>query len=120
VFARKTLSLLGLTCLLLLACACAALPAESGSGNIISETRQVSGFDAVVFSGAGHVEIVQDGSESITIATDDNVMPYVTTEVRGGTLYVGLDFVEHGVINMTEMNITLHVDMLESIETSGA
>jgi len=117
--ANKYLSVLGMTCLLLLACACGFLP-RRGSGDIITETRQVSGFDAVVFSGAGQVEIVQDGSESIAISTDDDVMPHVETEVRGGTLYVGLDFDGITSILPTEMSITLHVETLENIQTSGA
>ncbi|NTV37818.1 MAG: hypothetical protein HGA82_01265 [Anaerolineales bacterium] len=68
---------------------------KQGSGNLVSETRQVSGFTAVDFSGAGEVEIIQDGTESITIETDDDVMEHVTTEVHGGTLYVGFDFDGH-------------------------
>jgi hypothetical protein len=116
---RKLLSAIGMVAILLLVSACGFIPTR-GSGHVISETRDVSGFDAVVFSGAGDVEIIQDGSESITIQTDDDVMPYVTTEVRGGTLYVGLDF--KGILSImpTRMDVTLHVDTLSRISTSGA
>jgi hypothetical protein len=112
-------TMIGMTVLLLLASACGMLPSR-GSGNLITETREVSGFDAVVFSGAGEVEIIQDGTESISIETDDDVMQYVETEVRGGTLYVGLEF--HGIPSFypTKMNVTLHVADLTSISTSGA
>ncbi len=91
-----------------------------GSGDLVSETRQVSGFTAVEFSGAGDVEIIQDGSESIIIETDDDVMEYVTSEVRGGTLFVGLDFDGRVSILPTKMRVTLHVIDLNTISTSGA
>jgi hypothetical protein len=109
----------GMAVLLLLVSACGYLPTR-GSGDLITETRQVSGFEAVEFSGAGDVEIIQDGTESITIETDDDVMEHVTTEVRGGTLYVGLDFDGPISIMPTEMNVTLHVSELNEIGASGA
>ncbi|MBI4731193.1 MAG: DUF2807 domain-containing protein [Chloroflexi bacterium] len=109
----------GMAVILLLASACGIIPTR-GSGNLVSETREVSGFDAVVFSGAGDVEIIQDGTESITIETDDDVMQYVETVVRDGTLYVGLDFDGIASIIPTEMNVTLHVAALAGITASGA
>lgn len=110
---------LPLTLLLLLTSACTFLP-RRGSGRLITETRPVSGFEAVVLSGAGSLEIIQDGSESITIETDDDVMPHVETDVRAGTLYVGFDFDEAVSLMPTDVNITLHVRSLDSISASGA
>lgn len=108
----------GMAALLLFASACAVIPVR-GSGDLVTETRQVSGYNAIVFSGMGEAEIIQDGSESITIETDDDVMPYVETEVRGGTLYVGLDFDGLRSILPTEMNVTVHVAELTAIDASG-
>lgn len=108
----------GLAMVLLFASACGFIPMR-GSGNLVTETRQVSGYDAIVFSGMGEVEIIQDGNESITIETDDDVMPYVETEVRGGTLYVGLDFGGLRSIIPTEMNVTVHVADLTAVTASG-
>jgi len=110
---------IGMAVILLLASACGFIPTR-GSGDLVTETRQVSGFTAVEFSGAGHVEIIQDGTESITIETDDDVMEHVTTEVRGGTLVVGFDFDGPTSIMPTEMNVTLHVSALDEISASGA
>ena len=61
-----------------------------GSGNVITETRQVSNFDRIDLSGSGEVIVTQGGSEALTIETDDNVMEYVKAEVEGGTLKLGL------------------------------
>ena len=53
-----------------------------GSGNLITETRQVSNFDSIDLSGSGEVIVTQGGSESLTIETDDNVMEHVKAEVQ--------------------------------------
>jgi len=116
---KKIAMFVGVIVLLLSASACGFLP-RRGSGELVTETRAVSGFSAVDFSGLGEVEIIQDGSESITITTDDDVMPHVVTEVRGETLVVGFDFDGPIGILPTRMEVTLHVDELGSITASGA
>ena len=109
----------GMAALLLFVSACTLFPTR-GSGHLISETREVSGFDAVVFSGTGEVEIIQDGTESITIETDDDVMEFVETGIRSGTLYVGLEFNGAPSILPTKMRVTLHVITLTGVTASGA
>ncbi len=116
---KKFTMFVGGIVLLLSASACGFLP-RRGSGELVTETRAVSGFSAVEFSGLGEVEIIQDGSESITITTDDDVMPHVVTEVRGETLVVGFDFEGPISILPTRMEVTLHVDELDSIAATGA
>jgi hypothetical protein len=62
-----------------------------GSENVVSETRQVRDFDAVAFSGSGDVIITQGNKESLKIAAEDNLIPYIRTEVRGRTLHIDID-----------------------------
>ena len=61
-----------------------------GSGKIVSEERQVSGFDKVELKGAGELYIEQGTTEALTVEADDNLMEYITTEVNGSTLELGL------------------------------
>src|ERR671911_276252 len=61
----------------------------TGSGNVVSESRNVSGFTKIDLSGAGEVTIDQNGTEALTIEAEDNVMPKVTSEVVDGTLRLG-------------------------------
>ena len=103
---------------LLLASACGLIP-TIGSRNVISETRQVSGYDRVEVSGGGTLEIVQDGTESLTVETDDNMMQFVTSEVRGGTLHVGLNSIGRALLP-SRLNLTLHVKTLGGVVTSGS
>lgn len=60
------------------------------SGNVIRQARSVSGFNAVALSGIGEVTLKQGADESVTIVADDNLAPYLTTDVRDGVLYLGL------------------------------
>jgi hypothetical protein len=108
---------IGLTIVLLLVSACGMLP-TLGSRNIITETRNVSGYERVDVGG-GSMEIIQDGTEAVTVETDDNVMQHVTSEVRDGTLYLGLDS-SQGSFLPSRLHFSLHVKNLTGITTSGA
>lgn len=57
-----------------------------GSGNTVTEERQVSGFDRVELNGAGELIIEQGETESLTVETDDNLMEYIRTDVVNGRL----------------------------------
>ena len=62
---------------------------ERGSGNVITESRLVSGFDEIDLSSSGKVVVDINGTESLTIEAEDNIMPLLTTEVRNGRLELG-------------------------------
>jgi hypothetical protein len=90
----------------------------SGSGNVITESRNVSGFSAVDMSGDGELRIEATGTESLTITADDNLMPYLRTDVFGSRLI--LDTREH--VNLEpSRNIVykLTVKNLDGINVSG-
>ena len=61
-----------------------------GSGEVITESRDVSNFERVDLRGIGNLEIVQGDEESLTITADDNLMQYITTEVENDTLVIGM------------------------------
>jgi predicted small secreted protein len=63
----------------------------SGSGKIVTDNRQVSGFSSVTFAGLGELTITQGTSEGLTIEAEDNIVPRITTTVTGGDLYIGFD-----------------------------
>jgi len=91
----------------------------TGSGNLITETREVSNFDSIDLSGSGEVIVTQGGGESLTIETDDNVMEHVKAEVNGGTLNLGF---EDGLtaIAPTRLIFTVGVDDLTGLSISGS
>ena len=71
-------------CILVLLSSCAV-----GSRRVVTSTRDVSDFDSLAFEGLGEVTITQGDRESLTIEAESNVMSRITTEVRGGVLYIG-------------------------------
>jgi hypothetical protein len=91
---KKSLLLLGLVALLISACTINVpysinATAVNGSGTVTTEERTVSGFNEVVLKSIGNVVITHGDTESLTIKADDNILPYITTEVVDGRLEIG-------------------------------
>ncbi len=61
-----------------------------GSGNMTTDTRPLASFHGVELGLPGDMEITLGNTESITIEAEENIMPLIETEVRGGILNVGL------------------------------
>jgi hypothetical protein len=62
-----------------------------GSGDLITETRDVSGFDEIVVLGSGTVNVEVTGTESLEVEAEDNIMPFLTIEVVNGRLELGFE-----------------------------
>ena len=95
--------------------------AFKGSGTVVTEPREVSGFDAIDLSGVGVLRITQGTAETLTIRTDDNILPLITTEVRDGTLHIGIDNRDHPHgIDPTTLAYDVSVKSLRALSVSGA
>jgi len=104
---------------LMTAVACDANVGQTtGSGNVKTETRTVSGFDSVDVNGAGTLNITQSGTESLTVTADDNILPMIHSDVSGGTLSLGPQSVT--LLNSTQLTYTLTVRSLKQISAHGA
>jgi len=93
-----------------------------GSGNVVTEERDVSGFDSVVVSGLGRVIVTQGDEESLTIETDDNLMQYIETKISGRTLELGFtDEVERNIPDPSD-SIIFHLSVIDltTLNISGA
>ena len=89
-----------------------------GSGVMATQARSVSGFNGIVLSGAGSLQIEQTGFESLEITADDNLLEYLTSDVVGGRLELG---VRSGhSISPTRVDYRLTVAELHEIVVSGA
>jgi hypothetical protein len=86
-----------LLCLVALTAACAApapIPARVvvGFGRAVTETRTVAaGFDRVVLSGVGTVDVRVGEAESLAVRADENVLPHLLTRVRGRDLELAVE-----------------------------
>ena len=61
------------------------------SDTIVTETRDVSGFDTIEMSTFGKVILTQGDAESLTITGSDNIVPMVQTCVRDGKLMIEME-----------------------------
>jgi hypothetical protein len=59
-----------------------------GSGKIVKQQRELPHFTALADSTSGDVEIHLGASESVTVETDDNLLPLIETVVENGTLRI--------------------------------
>jgi Putative auto-transporter adhesin, head GIN domain len=93
-------------------------PAISPSSIQITQQREVSGFNRVVFSAFGTLIISQGASESLSIQTADNLMPLISANVSGGTLTIeaarGVRF-----SGFPQATLTLTVKDLSAISLDG-
>ena len=105
-----------------IASACGVGRTVRGSGDIITEERDVSGFDRVSLSGIGDVTIEVGDEESLTVITDDNIMPYVRTEVKNNTLILDFDdgTFNRGYDPTDGIKFELVVTDLNRVDISGA
>jgi hypothetical protein len=90
-----------------------------GSGNVIRESREVSGFTGVALTGSGNLTIRQTGSESLTIEAEDNIIPKLTTEVANGRLTLGVE-PNTDLRSTKPINYELTVKDLNALQTLGA
>ncbi|MEZ4868029.1 MAG: head GIN domain-containing protein [Caldilineaceae bacterium] len=91
-----------------------------GSGHVISEMRNVSNFDRIDLSGSGDVIITQGEEESLTVETDDNLMPHIVTTVSGGTLHLGQRNEPFNILDPTQLTFRVQVKDLTGVDISGS
>lgn len=94
--ARRWGLVVGVSLVMITAASCTDITIDntdriSGSGNVVTEPRDVSGFDEVVVLGSGDVLVDVTGTESLSISADDNLMPLLTSDVDGTKLELGVE-----------------------------
>lgn len=88
-----------------------------GSGDMTTETRDVSGFTRIVLEGSGAVEVEVTGTESLTIEAEDNLISHITSEVGNGTLTLGTDA---SISPTREIVYSVSVAALDGITIEGS
>ena len=93
------------------------LHSVEGSGNVIKEKRELSSFHAIDIGSAFRIYLKKGEPQSITIESDDNIVPLIKTKVTNGELDVSI---KGSITNTEKMNIYITVPRLDEIELSGA
>jgi len=93
-------------------------PITRGSGNEITVSPEVSGFDSLDIGHSFEVDIIQSQTYSLVVTVDDNIEQYLVIDDSGGTLTLNLDD------NRSYTNVTLRAQIsmpkLSALELSGA
>jgi len=118
---KRNLSFFLIALLFLPSLACGSLTTHSviGSGEIVTQTIDVSNFTRVTLQGFGDVFVEQGQTESLTVQTDANIIPVLDIRVRGEELILGT---KNGVDVNPSRSITYHVTVqdLENITLAGS
>jgi Putative auto-transporter adhesin, head GIN domain len=95
-----------------------ALEIVKGSGNVVTENRDVSEFTAVSLQGVGELFVDQTGTESLAITADDNLLPYIKTRVSGDKLIISVEK-NTTFSNVSELTYHVTVVNLDELELDG-
>jgi predicted small secreted protein len=117
-----TLSVLIIASFMLSACSLPFINVVRGSGNLTTESRQVSGFNAVRLDGAGKLVVTQGDTESLTIEAEDNIISDLKSTVQGNTLVLGIQesFWHKAILPTRAITYTLTVKDLNKVTFNGA
>ncbi len=88
-----------------------------GSGNIKTETRDLPKFTKIDFGGAIEMDVTVQKSQNVEIETDDNILPLITTEVKGDTLYISN---RQKISWHNPVRVRVSVEDLDALHVSGA
>ncbi|MDD3621511.1 MAG: DUF2807 domain-containing protein [Methanofollis sp.] len=103
---------------LLLTAGCALPPCTVGSGNVVSETRDVGTFHSVDLNTFATVVVTQGAPGPVMIEAEDNLMPLLRTQVSEGVLVIDHDAV--CVRNTTPVVVRVAMDEVKGLAVNGA
>lgn len=91
----------------------------SGNGAVRTQTRSVAHFDALALSLPATVELRLGDSESVTIETDDNLLPLIETVVENGTLKIRPEK-RRAALAPTVLKIVVQAQSVQRLSVGGS
>ena len=89
-----------------------------GSGNIISESRELNNFTSIILLGSIDVNIKTSESNNCVVVADDNLIPFIKTEVVNNNLQISINK-NYSSIEGIEVNVNAPEYDKVSISGSG-
>jgi len=90
----------------------------SGNGNVVKETREVSGFTGIHVSSGIDVYLSEGSSFEVVVEADENLQEVIETDLRGDMLVVGTDRVNIRRAEAKRVYVTL--PRLKELKISSA
>lgn len=111
--------LIGLGTLLLVGCSFrfASFTGVQGSGVLATETRDVGDFTGLDLRGSATVKISVGQPASVVLELDDNLLPFIETEVRDGQLVIDS---KQSYRSSHGLNVSITVPELHQVAVNGA
>lgn len=90
-----------------------------GNGNVKQESRNASAFTDISTSGIYKVVLEQGNTHSVRVEAEDNLLPYIVTDISGGELKI---HTKKGYNIDPTKNITVYVvlEKVDKLSASGA
>jgi len=101
----------------LLLSSCSGFDCIDGSGNQVTESREIGTFNQIETSGSLKIILSQDSISSVRILADDNIQKEIRTRLSGSTLKI--DF-EGNFCDPGPITIYLGSKDFQKIESSGS
>jgi len=90
-----------------------------GNGNVVTVTRNTSNYDGVSAGGSFDVILIKGKEGKITIEGEENIIPYIETEVSRGLLKI--QYKKNTNINTTKrLTVTVTYERVESVALGGS
>jgi len=90
-----------------------------GSGNTVNKTRNVGNFQEIAVSGSFDVFLVSGNEGRLDISIEDNLEPYLETEVSNGTLKIKWKKGK-SIRTTSKTTITVHFKEISGLSMSGS
>ena len=110
-------SIVYLSAAVLLLSSCNGFDCINGSGNQVTESRDIGTFRQVETSGSLKIVLSQDSTSSVRILADDNIQKEIQTRLSGNTLKIDM---EGNFCDAGPVTIYLGSKDYQKIESSGS
>ena len=98
---------------------CIRIVGLKGSGNVVSEERSVSGFNAVTISSGMNLYLNQGDTEYCKVEAEDNIISQIVTEVKNGTLVIEYKNFLGGINTRKPVNVYITAKNLNEVSASS-
>lgn len=89
-----------------------------GSGNVIEQNRNLSGFTGIKASSGVDVVIMQGSQDKVVVKADDNLVDKITTSIDGDVLVLGVQK-NSSIRNSKSFKVLVTVKDLKQLRASG-
>jgi len=87
-----------------------------GSGNVITQKRDLAGFHALEVGNTIQVDVTAQKEFSVVVETDDNIIPLIETEVNDGVLEISC---EKHISASSPIRVHITAPDVDKVDVSG-